>query len=49
MCTAELFISKQGLANYFETVEGFLNSKINTNYPEIQQFCPCLNFKNIKI
>ena len=35
MCTAELIISKQGLANYFETVEGSLNSKMNTNYTEI--------------
>ena len=35
MCTAELIISKQGLANYFETIEGSLNSKINTNYTEM--------------
>ena len=43
MCTAKLLITKQGLANFFETVEAFLNSKMNTNNTEIHRFRPCLN------
>ena len=38
MCTAKLLIPKQGWANYFETVEDFLKSKMNTNNTEIQYF-----------
>ena len=38
MCTAKLLITKQGLTNYFETVEAFLKSKMNTNNTEIQYF-----------
>ena len=43
MCTAKLLIAKQGLANFFETVESFLNSKMNTNNTEIHRFHPCQN------
>ena len=35
MCTAKLLIPKQGLAIFFETVEAFLKSKMNTNNTEI--------------